>query len=138
MKKILLLFVAIAFFSCNNTDPTRTSLDFNYEGNKVLFFTNDSLITDGAIKKIKNHILLEAKYTCKYPESFLPNNLIISRVDSTSFEGLKEFVKGNIAFNGTIYFKAKNSYGMAGSENLALFYSESGEYLGKLPTIDLD
>ena len=138
MKKLLILSVAITFFSCNNTDPTRTSSDFNYEGNEVSFITQDTLITDGTIKKIKNHILLEAKYTCKYPESFIPNNLMIIRVDSTGFEGLKEFIEGDVAFLSYIYFKAKNSFGMAGSESLSLYYSENGDYAGKLPTFDLD
>jgi hypothetical protein len=137
LKKLLLLFVAVAFFSCNNTNPTKTSSEFNYEGHKVWFVSSDTLITNATIKRIKNHTFSTAKYNCKYPESFIPTFFYITRVDSWS-ENLEEFIEGNIAFNGTITFKAKNSYGMAGSESLSFYYSENGEYLGKLPTIDLD
>ena len=89
MKKVLIIILLTAIVSCT-TNPSRTDTDFKHEGEKVGFFTQDSIITDFTIKRIKTSIFSRTKSDCKYPDSFIPVNLLISRVDSLTVGDYKE------------------------------------------------
>ena len=142
MKKVLMVLVIIGLIltSCMPTSPQQGETKFKYNGVEVSFFTPDTLISNTILAKITPELMQKAKYNLKYPASFVPNNMNVSRVNEDRVEGLMEFMEFKfqepITLSATLYYKGKNAFGMEGSESITLYFTEKGEYVGTVPKLE--